>query len=139
MENFSDIDIVARTLYGEARGDVSKVGIIALEAIAGVIWNRWKLNPKRFGETPRKVCLQPYQFSCWNSHDPNLPVLMSSLNDGTYTLCQMVANEFLSGKGVDVTYGANHYHSRWIYPPSWAKDVEPLIDIGNHRFYHIAA
>jgi hypothetical protein len=32
IDTFSDADIIARTLYGEARGEVAKVGVIALEA-----------------------------------------------------------------------------------------------------------
>lgn len=40
IHNLSEIEIVARTLYGEARGEVAKIGPTALEAIASVIWNR---------------------------------------------------------------------------------------------------
>lgn len=44
---------------------------------------------------------------------------------------------FLSGRNVDVINGADHYHSLWIDPPSWAADIQPVIDIGNHRFYKL--
>jgi len=138
ISDLSDLDIVARTLYGEARGEVAKVGIIALEAIASVIWNRLKVNPKRFGSTPKEVCLKPYQFSCWNINDPNLPVLLSPLKNKISSLCYMVAEEFLTNKGIDVTNYADHYHSRWIQTPSWAEGCLPVVDIGTHRFYRLA-
>lgn len=138
IDDLSDLDVVARTLYGEARGEVAKVGIIALEAIASVIWNRLK-NPGRFGVTPKEMCLKPYQFSCWNLNDPNLPLLLSPLQNNVSGLCYMAAEEFLANRGTDVTNGADHYHSRWIHPPGWAEGHLPVVDIGTHRFYRLTA
>ena len=137
IDIFSDTDIIARTLYGEARGEVAKVGIIALEAVASVIWNRWQSHPSYFGQTPRDVCLKPYQFSCWNKNDPNLKLLLSPLNDILYDLCHDVAKRFITGRGVDVVHGSDHYHAVWIAPPSWAYEKKPVIDIGVHRFYKL--
>lgn len=51
IQHFSDLEIIARTLYGEARGEVNKAGVLALESICSVIWNRWQINPKRFNHT----------------------------------------------------------------------------------------
>lgn len=137
MDQFSDIEIMARTLYGEARGEVAKVGIIALEAIASVICNRVQY-PKRFGRTHRDVCLQPYQFSCWNIADPNrCRLLQPSLDDGIITLCRRVAQAYLEGEGGDVTGGADHYYAHSIRPPFWAADKVPVTEIGAHRFYKL--
>lgn len=138
IEDFSDLDVIARTLYGEARGELAKVGIVGLEAVASVIWNRWKCRPSYFGTTPRNVCLKPYQFSCWNSNDPNLNVLLNpKIKDGTYALCRMVAEEYMSGRAEDVVNGADHYHAVWINQPSWAEGKSPIADIGTHRFYRL--
>lgn len=138
IQKFSDLDIIARTLYGEARGEVANVGIIGLEAVASVIWNRWKSSPTYFGNTPRDVCLKPYQFSCWNKSDPNLKVLLEpNINDGTYALCRRVAEAYLSGYGDDVVKGADHYHAVWMTTPSWALGKNPVVDIGIHRFYRL--
>lgn len=138
IDTFSDADIVARTLYGEARGEVAKVGLIALEAVASVIWNRWRIQPSYFGQTPREVCLKPYQFSCWNKNDPNLKLLLSSnITDETYSLCKMIAEEFLASRGEDVVNGSDHYHAVWLSPPTWAVGKLPVIDIGIHRFYRL--
>ncbi len=138
IESFSDVDIVARTLYGEARGEVAKVGVIALKAVASVIWNRWRVQPSYFGQTPKDVCLKPYQFSCWNKNDPNLErLLVPQITDKTYSLCRMIAEEFLSGRGEDVVNGSDHYHTVWLATPSWATGKLPIVDIGNHRFYRL--
>jgi spore germination cell wall hydrolase CwlJ-like protein len=138
ITTFSDLDIIARTLYGEARGEVATIGLIGLEAVASVVWNRWRSNPAYFGKTPRDVCLKPYQFSCWNRDDPNLKVLLQPIiHDGTYALCRMVAEEFLAGRGSDVVNGSDHYHAVWMSPPSWAQGKNPEIDIGSHRFYRL--
>lgn len=138
INTFSDIEIIARTLYGEARGEVPKVGIIGLEAVASVIWNRWRTKPGYFGTTPREVCLKPYQFSCWNESDPNFKLLLApKIQDGTFALCRMVAEEYLCGRGEDVVNGSDHYHALWINPPTWAQGKHPVIDIGTHRFYRL--
>ena len=140
IETFSDVDIIAHTLYGEARGEVAKVGLIALEVVASVIWNRWRAHPSYFGAIPREVCLKPYQFSCWNQNDPNFERLLAPhITDETYSLCRMVAEEFLAGRGEDVVNGSDHYHTVWLTPPSWTTGKLPVIDIGTHRFYRLAA
>ena len=65
-----DLDIVARTLYGEARGEYAKMGIASFIAVANVITNRLT-NSKKYGITYADVCLKSRQFSCWNAGDPN--------------------------------------------------------------------
>jgi N-acetylmuramoyl-L-alanine amidase len=138
MDTLSEIEVVAKTLYGEARGEATQFGVTALEAIASVIWNRFLKRPSVFGATPKAVCLKPYQFSCWLPTDPNYTLLtQSDIQDGVYSLCKMVAHTFLNGEGKDVTNGADHYHSRWIAPPVWAHNTQPIVDIGNHRFYKL--
>ena len=70
MCNLVDIDTLARTIYGEARGE-SRQGKIA---VACVILNRVK-RKKMCGwreingykvATVAATCLKPWQFSCWN-------------------------------------------------------------------------
>ncbi len=67
-----EINILAKTLYGEARGE----GLSGLEAVANTIINRVntaKAKGGRFwwGNDIISVCQKPYQFSCWNKKDPN--------------------------------------------------------------------
>ncbi|WP_018887883.1 cell wall hydrolase [Paenibacillus massiliensis] len=70
LKGRDSVDLLARTLYGETRGDsASRVGV------AYVISNR-KSN-KTYNEfknlnTIEAVVLHPYAFSCFNDNDPNL-------------------------------------------------------------------
>src|SRR5688572_17412765 len=69
----SDVDAMARTLYGEARGE-PEAGQIA---VAWVIRNRVTTDlrgdkkPDWWGEGVQGVCVNPSQFSCWRTDDPN--------------------------------------------------------------------
>ena len=78
--NLMDIDTLARTLYGEARGE-SRQGKIA---VACVVLNRvkrkkmcgWRdINGYRVA-TVAATCLKPWQFSCWNKNDPNRKIII---------------------------------------------------------------
>ena len=68
-----DLDILARTLWGEARGE-SLAGQIA---VAWTIRNRVNDGNAKswWGEGYVGVCQKPYQFSCWNKNDPNFAYL----------------------------------------------------------------
>lgn len=57
----STTEVLARTLYGEARGENNA----ELYRIGEVITNR--VNDYKFPQTIKEVCLQKAQFSCWNS------------------------------------------------------------------------
>jgi N-acetylmuramoyl-L-alanine amidase len=129
-------EILARTLYGEARGEFKRAGIQALEAIAHVVMNR--LNQKTwFGKTVMEVCLKPQQFSCWNKCDPNYPLISSpKLNNSIFDVCKFVADEVMLGKKSDITNGADHYHNRFCRPP-WSVKKDPICIIGNHLFFDL--
>ncbi|MDY6408142.1 MAG: cell wall hydrolase [Pseudomonadota bacterium] len=80
----SETEILAKTLYGEARGE----GISGLEAVANVILNRVK-HPCWWGKSIQEVCLKPMQFSCWNTDDPNRKKLMEDLSaDPVFNVCR---------------------------------------------------
>lgn len=82
------VEILARTLWGEARGE----GVIGMEAVAWVVLNRRTVarqearrQIQRFGhlrkrywwgDTILKICRKPYQFSCWNMDDPNMAKML---------------------------------------------------------------
>ena len=68
-----DRDILARTLFGEARGE----GLVGQIAVAWTIRNRVEDGKAKswWGEGYAGVCLKPYQFSCWNQNDLNYPYL----------------------------------------------------------------
>ncbi|AZD06253.1 Cell wall hydrolase [Pseudomonas chlororaphis] len=68
-----DRDLLARTLWGEARGE----GLAGQIAVAWTIRNRVNDGKAKswWGEGYAGVCQAPYQFSCWNKNDPNYPFL----------------------------------------------------------------
>ena len=129
MTTIKDVDTLARTVYGEARGEPSD----GKKAVALVILNRVKAN-KWYGKTITEVCLKPYQFSCWNENDPNREKLMAiGLDNKFFQECMMATLAVLLGTVPDVTLGATHYHAGTIKPPVWAKG--PSITIAGHIFY----
>jgi hypothetical protein len=127
------IDVLARTLWGEARGEPAR----GKHGVANVILNRVaKRKPKRFGATVEEVCRKPLQFSCWNANDPNLPKLKSVTDsDARFRECLEIARIAVNGALVDNTVGSDHYHTIQI-SPAWAAGLAPAVTIENHHFYN---
>ncbi|MDR1266898.1 MAG: cell wall hydrolase [Holosporales bacterium] len=131
-----DIDILARTIYGEARGEFSKTGMSSLIAIANVVVNRSK-RKIFWGGSIRDICLQPKQFSCWNRDDFNLSIIKKVVrSEKLFDLCWMVAQNVLEEKWPDLTKGADHYHA-FSATPHWAIGKTPSVILGCHVFYKI--
>jgi N-acetylmuramoyl-L-alanine amidase len=126
-------DIMARTLYGEARGE----GREGIEAVAAVIMNRVR-NPRWWGIDVVSVCQKPWQFSCWNDGDPNRAKLLAvTAADPQFQECQAIAHDALNGVLVDPTSNADSYFDTIIQPPSWAIGRLPVYLIGDLRFYRL--
>ena len=127
-----DVDTMARTMWGEARGEVRG----GMQAVGGVILNR--VADARWPNSIAAVCKQPFQFSCWNSNDPNLPKLRTvGLADTAFREAFKLARDAAIGRLPDNTGGANHYHHRSIRP-SWALGHQPNFELGQHVFYKLA-
>ena len=135
-----DVDILARTLYGEARGE----GLHGMIAVAWAIRNRvdTDLNHdgKRdwWGEGYTEVCRTPYQFSCWNKNDPNYPYLIGQklIPEKAFSLAIQAAQSVISGRIPDPTGGATHYYATSMKtPPAWTTKGQFTAQIGQHRFY----
>ena len=128
-------EILAKTLYGEARGET----LSGMEAVASVIMNRvrhaQRIGKYWWGSTIREVCLKPYQFSCWNIGDANCDLLRRDLSgDILFGICRRIAERAVKGLLPDNTNGATHYHTHAVHPV-WAHKLVPCADIGNHVFY----
>lgn len=133
MATDHEIDIVARTLFGEARGE----SVLGMIAVAWVIKNRAD-NPGWWGRSVETVCLKPYQFSCWNADDPNAPFLRGNkiIPPREYMLAREAAVAVLEGHEPDPTGGATHYYSTSMRkPPKWAASGTKTVQIGRHIFY----
>ena len=135
-----DIDILARTIYGEARGELYKAnaGLSALVAVANVINNRVQ-QQLWYGKTITDVCLKPWQFSCWNADDPNLTVIKAvTLNNSVFEKCIDIANATAQGTWPDLTDGSDHYYAIWLpRAPLWSIGKRTRAKIGCHAFFNI--
>lgn len=129
----NDIDIVAKTIYGEARGEYKNYGENSLIAIANVIQNRKNITGEPIFAN---ICLKPKQFSCWNNTDPNKKIIENvTVEDQIFLKCLKIATHAINKNLEDITNGATHYYSTFLKnPPYWAKNKKPTAIIGNHIF-----
>jgi spore germination cell wall hydrolase CwlJ-like protein len=126
-----DIDIAARTVWGEARGEPLDGKL----AVAWVIRNRAEKGGW-FGEGLAGVSMKPWQFSVWNKNDVNREKLLELKKDsrGYQQALAVVARSLVTPD--DPTHGANHYHTKDIFP-HWAEDADAVLNVGNHLFYRL--
>lgn len=139
MTRLSDRDIVALTLWGEARGEHVEGRI----AVACVLQNR--LATLKWGSTYEAVCRAPYQFSCWNASDPNQPTLLAmaaqlmkgaTLSDRRFKECQWIADGLLTDALQPRVGFATHYYSTSLKTaPTWAATGTFVEQVGRHRFF----
>lgn len=132
-----DADILARTIWGEARGE----NLQGKEAVANVIINRLRHAQKQgtfwWGNTIETICKKPFQFSCWNKNDPNHAKLIAvTSSDAQFAICQRIALRAVKGILPDHTNGADHYHADYM-TPKWAKAERITATIGRHIFYRL--
>lgn len=133
-----DFDILARTLYGEARGEYGTVGVSAFIAVGNVILNRVKSH-KKYGLTITEVCLKPRQFSCWNEGDPNRSLIQEEEleKDPLFRMTKIVAKKIALNLWPDITRGSDHYHATSV-KPYWARANKVRIRLGKHVFYKLS-
>lgn len=126
-------DIMARTAWGEARGEGSR----GMQAVLNVIMNRVKKGGW-WGVTPAEVCKKKSQFSCWNKNDPNYSKLLAvNENDPNFRTALSLAKSAYAGTLPDITGGATNYVNLAALNsiPSWVKNMTKTAQIGNHTFY----
>lgn len=126
-----DIDNLARTVWGEARGD----GREGMQAVANVVMNRVRAG-KWFSGTVSAVVRMPWQFSIWNAGDPNRAKIEAA-NENTPGFLDAVeiSARAMRGDLPDITNGATHYHAVTIQPPDWTQGATETARIGGHVFY----
>jgi N-acetylmuramoyl-L-alanine amidase len=129
-----DIEVAARTVYGEARGEPDEGKL----AVAWVIMNRFNAKKAWYNApTIAGVCMKREQFSCWNSTDQNYSLLINLPDDDTLlTSCRYVIMKAANNIGYDPSNGATFYHADTENPyPSWASQYTQTTHIGHHIFY----
>jgi N-acetylmuramoyl-L-alanine amidase len=134
-----EVDTLARTIWGEARGE----GSAGMQAVACVILNRLHISQERngfwWGNNLIEICQKPYQFSCWNKDDPNRKKMMqvTSQEDLHFASAVRIARRGIYASLQDLTGGSDHYHAVSVMP-YWAKYEKPICVIGNHIFYRLS-
>jgi spore germination cell wall hydrolase CwlJ-like protein len=139
--DYDELVVLAKTIYGEARGEYYRLegGLSAFIAVANVIKNR-SAYPTKYGRSITEICRKPYQFSCWNARDPNYIILqnINTEQDALFKLAFQVAEGVWRGEWPDITKGSNHYHVRTMKQyPSWSQGIKPRVCLGNHLFYQL--
>lgn len=128
-----EIDIMARTAWGEARGE----GAIGMQAVLNVVMNRVRLGGW-YGLTPAEVCQKPAQFSVWNRTDPNYtPMLTVTDSDKNFATAKNLASLAYHGALPDITGGATNYLAlgSLSMAPIWTSRLTKTAEIGRHTFY----
>ena len=132
-----DIDILAKTAWGEDRGD----GLPGMTAVCWVARNRAEIAAKtgrqQFGNgSLASACLAPEQFDCWLGTDPNYRKIVSiTLDDPDFQLATLAALMVALDQVPDPTNGATGYWADSIPMPSWAEG-KAVTRIG-HQSYAI--
>lgn len=128
--NEDDVLTLARTLWGEARGEDDE----GMKAVCCTIINRFNSKKWYSGKTIAETCTKPWQYSCWNKNDPNLPKMLNL----TYIQLKRemdIIKDVTSGVYNDITFGATHYYNPKVCSPEWAKGKVPCYTHGNHLFF----
>lgn len=118
---------VALTILAEARGE----GERGMAAVACVIRQRAEERGLSF----EQVCLQKWQFSCWNGKQiEDLKHLLKEPQT-KYALWLEANMDKLKPEALGY---ANHYHATWMKKlPYWAKGKKPVKIVGQHAFYKL--
>jgi hypothetical protein len=140
FEKLNDLECLALTIYGEARGE-SHEGQCA---VAFVIINR----SRKWHKTIREVCYQKNQFSCYNSNDVQYEKLkVMAINFDQF----LAVNEKLR-KAYDVAFmcmnGPNesivddalyyrviNYKNKWFDTSIREGKLIKVCEIQNHEFF----
>ena len=132
LSGFSDVEIAAKTAWGECRGG----GRDGMQSVLNVGVNRTKDD--RWGDTLREVFLQKWQFSVWNDGiNPNRDrTIAVDESEPDYLIALELAQQALDGVLEDITLGAVYYFAKGIATPSWAQGYSPCIEIANQEFFN---
>jgi N-acetylmuramoyl-L-alanine amidase len=120
------------TIWQEARGETH----IGRVAVGEVIRNRMKRKYTSDG-TASGTCLRAWQFSGWNTDDPNR-VGCAKL-DTEDPMVKDCVRAWLESATSNYTNGAVLYYAKTMPKvPDWANSskVSFIKEIGNHRFYN---
>ena len=128
------VDIVARTVWGEARS----CGRDGMHRVMNTMQNR-AMHPSWWGRTLSDVCTAPWQYSCRNAGDPNLPKLLAvTMADPDFRQAMALATLAVAGTLPDITRGADSYYAlSMARPPYWTARAVHTVSDGWHSFWRV--
>ena len=122
--SYSDRDVVASTLILEAGGEYAEG---AMESVHEVVYNR---SMKR-NKSMSAVCLQAWQFSCWNENDVDTNIAKAQNHPRWHKAMKIVDTAEMT----NYTKGADHYYAEYIDEPYWAASMSQTTKVGRHIFF----
>ena len=139
--HLSEAQLMALTIYGEARGEAREgkiaVGSVILERVDNRDWD---------GKTLHEVCLMPWQFSCFLPGDPYFKALKLIAEDWDAKItrskalseCYSIAKGLLDGTiprtPIIAEKNCCQYKTK-VAKAAWANKMERVAVIGHHEFY----
>lgn len=138
----SDAQIMALTIYGEARGESVEgqiaVGSVILERVDHRNWD---------GKTIREVCLKKWQFSCFNENDPNYGKLLhiaeqwdeeiatnAALNSCWGIALGLVSYNIPRTPEIAASHCCQYATKAGLGGVTWDDKMKIVAEIGNHFF-----
>lgn len=121
----------ALNIWMEARGEPYEGQL----AVAEVMQTRMRRKYQSDGTVIGTV-LRPYQFSGWNTKDPNrLRAAQLEDTDGRYAMCRQAWRDVLAGTSV-VPDAVLYYNPAGVtLPPVWSIPANFVTIIGAHHFF----
>jgi spore germination cell wall hydrolase CwlJ-like protein len=125
-----DENIVAQTIYREARGE----GEAGMRAVASAIFNRANQNKNHF----RAVCVKNRQFCVWTG----VEVKKRTYKDNTWEIAKKIAKEMFDGTFTSTVGKSTHFYNpdtvretpSWAYEDKAKTKKRPSEKIGRHEF-----
>jgi N-acetylmuramoyl-L-alanine amidase len=129
----TDLDVLARTIFGEARGEPYE----GKWGVGRTIVNRWRSKKWFGGESIAEVCQRPFQYSCWNEGDPTRQRMVdASYDERVLRECMKAALDALNASPhLWFTNETFHYYADHISVPKWAEGRTPAGQLGHHLFF----
>lgn len=141
--NLTPAQVLALTIYGEARGESTEgkiaVGSVILERVDHRDWD---------GKTIPEVCFKKYQFSCYLEDDPNYPKLLkiaenwdeAMKNNAALNDCFGIALGLVSGNiprtpEIAETHCCQYATAKGAERVTWDDKMKVVAKINGHVFF----
>jgi len=139
QESQAPLMVLAQTVLGEAEGEPDDGKL----AVAYSVVNRAEDVRGRWSQDISKVCLQPFQYSCWLADSPRVATMRAPsvhVKPDIWEASFRAACAAMYKLRLDPTHGANHYLTTTLAegtPPSWFDPTKVTARIAHHLFLRL--